>query len=79
MPDVRSAQPSKIQYPKVLVVDDEQNLVDLVRNYLLAEGFDVLEANDGLAALAVARVEQPVLIVLDVMLPGLDGITSAGG
>ncbi len=74
MPDVRSEQPSKIQNPKVLVVDDEQNLVDLVRKYLLAEGFDVLEANDGLTALEVARTEQPALIVLDVMLPGLDGI-----
>lgn len=59
---------------KVLVVDDEQNLVELVGRYLRAEGFTVLEARDGLQALEVARSEQPALLVLDVMLPGLDGI-----
>ena len=60
--------------PGVLVVDDERKLVDLVRGYLLAEGLHVLVAYDGLSALEVARAERPHVVVLDVMLPGLDGI-----
>jgi DNA-binding response OmpR family regulator len=59
---------------KILVVDDERNLVELVRGYLQAEGYQVVVAYDGLRALELARSEQPDLIVLDVMLPGLDGI-----
>ncbi|HEU5315441.1 MAG TPA: response regulator, partial [Chloroflexota bacterium] len=58
----------------VLVVDDERNLVDLVRGYLEREGFAVLTAHDGPAALEAARRARPDLVVLDVMLPGLDGI-----
>ena len=60
--------------PMVLVVDDEQKLVELVQNYLVAEGFRVLVAYDGIAALDIVRTRQPDLVVLDVMLPGLDGI-----
>jgi two-component system alkaline phosphatase synthesis response regulator PhoP len=60
--------------PGVLVVDDERKLVELVRGYLLAEGLQVLVAYDGLSALEVARAERPHVVVLDVMLPGLDGI-----
>jgi DNA-binding response OmpR family regulator len=60
--------------PRVLVVDDEQSLVDLVRSYLEAEGFTVLEANDGPTALEVAAREMPDVIVLDLILPRLDGI-----
>ncbi len=59
---------------RVLVVDDEQKLVSLVRSYLQAEGYEVLEAFDGIRALEMARAHQPDLVVLDVMLPGLDGI-----
>jgi two-component system, OmpR family, alkaline phosphatase synthesis response regulator PhoP len=58
----------------VLVVDDERNLVDLVRGYLAREGFVVLEASDGEVALEIARRERPDLVVLDIMLPGLDGL-----
>lgn len=58
----------------VLVVDDEPNLVDLVRGYLHAEGFEVLVADDGPAALDLARSRLPEVVVLDVMLPGFDGI-----
>jgi DNA-binding response OmpR family regulator len=57
-----------------MVVDDEPNLVELVRGYLEHEGFTVLTAADGLTALDVARTRQPELVVLDLMLPGLDGI-----
>ena len=60
--------------PRVLVVDDESNLVSLVRSYLEAEGFTVLVAYDGVQAVAQARSDPPDLIILDLMLPGLDGI-----
>ncbi len=58
----------------VLVVDDEQNLVELIRGYLEREGMSVLTAGDGLSALDLAREGQPDVIVLDLMLPGLDGL-----
>jgi DNA-binding response OmpR family regulator len=57
----------------VLVVDDDQKIVHLVRTYLEREGFRVVTAADGLAAITAAREHQPQLIVLDLMLPGLDG------
>lgn len=65
---------SRRQVPKILVVDDEQKQVDLVRGYLLAEGFEVFAASDGINALETARAELPDLLILDVMLPGLDGV-----
>jgi DNA-binding response OmpR family regulator len=58
----------------ILVVDDEARIVKLVRDYLERAGFDVLSAHDGETALTLARVEQPDLIVLDLMLPGVDGL-----
>jgi two-component system, OmpR family, alkaline phosphatase synthesis response regulator PhoP len=58
----------------VLIVDDESNLVDLVRSYLEREGFRVRTASDGPAALEAAHLEQPEVVILDVMLPGMDGI-----
>jgi DNA-binding response OmpR family regulator len=58
----------------VLVVDDEPNLVDLVRGYLEREGYAVLSAADGPTALDLARTAQPDLVVLDLLLPGLDGV-----
>ena len=60
--------------PRVLVVDDEAPIRTLVRGYLENEGFDVREAETGPAAVAGAREWTPDLVVLDVMLPGLDGI-----
>lgn len=60
--------------PKVLVVDDEPKIVDMVRKFLVKEGFQVLGAFDGPSALEVAAREAPDLVVLDVMLPGLDGL-----
>ena len=59
---------------RVLVVDDEANLVNLVKGYLEREGFAVSTAADGAAALALAREVRPDMVVLDVMLPKLDGI-----
>jgi DNA-binding response OmpR family regulator len=58
----------------ILVVEDEQRLRDLVRGYLEIEGFTVLVAGDGLTALDLARQHAPDLVVLDLMLPGLDGL-----
>lgn len=58
----------------VLVVDDEAHLVDLVTGYLEREGFNVLSAGDGPTALDLVRTHQPEVVLLDVMLPGLDGI-----
>jgi DNA-binding response OmpR family regulator len=58
----------------ILVVDDEARIVQLVRDYLERAGFGVLTARDGETALALARVEQPDLVVLDLMLPGADGL-----
>jgi two-component system alkaline phosphatase synthesis response regulator PhoP len=58
----------------ILVVDDEQPIVDLVASYLTAEGFMVHRAFDGLAALSLARAFRPDLVILDVMLPGIDGV-----
>jgi two-component system alkaline phosphatase synthesis response regulator PhoP len=58
----------------ILVVDDEQPIVDLVASYLMAEGYSVHRAYDGMEALTLARSIHPDLVVLDIMLPGLDGI-----
>ena len=59
---------------RVLVVEDEKNLVSLLRKYLEREGFEVHEALDGPAALEAAHTVDPDVIVLDWMLPGLDGV-----
>ncbi|GAB4441516.1 MAG: response regulator transcription factor [Chloroflexi bacterium OHK40] len=58
----------------ILIVDDEQPIVDLVASYLTAEGYAVHRAFDGPGALALARAARPDLVILDVMLPGLDGV-----
>lgn len=58
----------------VLVVDDEQPIRELVRTYLQRERLDVITAEDGTAALEAIRQHSPDVVVLDVMLPGLDGI-----
>jgi two-component system alkaline phosphatase synthesis response regulator PhoP len=59
---------------KILVVDDEVTLLNSVRAYLEQEGYTVQTAKDGSAALQAARVFQPDLVVLDIMLPEIDGL-----
>jgi len=59
---------------KALVVDDEPSIVDFIKLGLGYEGFEVRTANDGMKALALAREYAPDVIVLDVMLPGMDGM-----
>jgi DNA-binding response OmpR family regulator len=58
----------------ILVIDDEPQIADICRDYLTAAGFEVMVAHDGVKGLAVARKEQPDLVVLDLMLPGIDGL-----
>ncbi len=62
---------------KILVVDDEAKIVKLVRSYLEQGGFSVVEAGDGQTALIQARREKPDLVVLDLGLPGIDGMEVA--
>ena len=58
---------------KILVVDDDKNICELLRLYIEKDGFQVVIANDGKRALEMFRAEQPDLIMLDIMLPELDG------
>jgi two-component system OmpR family response regulator len=58
----------------ILVVEDEHNIASLIRLYLVNEGFDVTVVGDGTLGLAEAERLEPALIVLDVMLPGMDGL-----
>ena len=59
---------------KILVIDDEPSITNLVSAYLKPEGYEVYIAADGNAGLKAARAFKPDLIILDVMLPGMDGI-----
>jgi len=59
---------------KILLVDDERSILDVVAAYLTPEGYQVFTAVDGPSALKAARSFKPDLIVLDVMLPGMDGV-----
>src|SRR6266545_4126981 len=59
---------------KILVIDDEPSITNLVSAYLKPEGYEIYTAADGNAGLKAARAFKPDLIILDVMLPGMDGI-----
>ena len=61
------------QKKTVLIVEDEKNIVDIVRFNLQREGYDTLEAYDGAAGLALAREKHPDLVLLDVMMPKMMG------
>ena len=58
---------------KILVVDDEPNIVDILEENLSREGYTILKAYDGATALQIVLDEQPDLILLDCMLPRMDG------
>ena len=62
---------------KVLVIDDDRAIVDMVQLSLLLDGYDVSTAGNGEEGLAVAREVRPNVVVLDVMMPGMDGLTVA--
>jgi two-component system alkaline phosphatase synthesis response regulator PhoP len=59
---------------KILVIDDEPSILNLVTSYLKADGYEVFTSADGISGLKAARTFKPDLIVLDVMLPGIDGL-----
>ncbi len=59
---------------KILIIDDEPKIIEICQDYLHAAGFEVLRAVDGVQGLAAARHEHPDLVVLDLMLPGMDGL-----
>ena len=59
---------------RVLIVDDDAKIVELVKLYLIRDGYGVITAYDGTTALKLARESHPDLIVLDIMLPGIDGL-----
>lgn len=61
----------------IMVVDDESTIREVVRKYLELEGFQVIEATSGPAALSQIKEQRPNLIVLDIMLPGIDGFSIA--
>ncbi|MDO5396362.1 MAG: response regulator transcription factor [bacterium] len=58
---------------KVLIVDDDENIVELMRINLMKEGFDICTANDGEKAVELFRTETPSIVILDVMMPKMDG------
>jgi two-component system alkaline phosphatase synthesis response regulator PhoP len=59
---------------KILVIDDEPSIINLVSAYLRPEGYEVQTALDGAAGLKAARAFKPDLVILDIMLPGMDGL-----
>lgn len=60
--------------PAILVVDDDKKTVDLIRLYLEKDGYRILVAHDGRGAIDIARNRRPGLIILDLMLPKVDGL-----
>ena len=72
---LQATLPGKPRLPFVLVVDDEANFTRRLKMALEAAGFDAAAALDGEAALAQVAIRVPDLIVLDVMMPGMDGIS----
>ena len=72
--NIRQTPHESVTMPnKVLVVEDEANLLVALKYNLNSEGYDVFTAEDGEAGLALARREKPDVVILDVMLPKLDG------
>jgi len=63
-----------MESPRILVVDDEPNIVQLVSMYLARENYTVITAGDGQKAFDIVKTQEPDLVVLDVMLPSLDGL-----
>jgi CheY-like chemotaxis protein len=61
--------------PRILIVDDERDFIELVQYRLAGLGCDFIMANDGVQALSLARQFKPDLILLDILLPDLDGLS----
>lgn len=60
--------------PRILIVDDDPDIRRLLRDYLSQDGMEIVEANDGPSALAAFQRSSPDLVILDVMMPGFDGL-----
>ena len=65
---------SETKVRRVLVVEDNPLNLELVRDILVGAGYDVLEAADGAAGVQIAQLEKPDLVLMDLQLPGLDGL-----
>ena len=63
-----------IERKTILIVDDEKPIVDILVYNLQKEGYETLEANDGISAVEIATTQKPDLILLDIMLPKMDGL-----
>jgi two-component system, OmpR family, response regulator len=63
----------KVKGIRILLVDDEPNILEFLEMGLLNEGFEVTKAQDGMAAVTLAKQFQPHIVILDVMMPGMDG------
>ena len=61
--------------PRILIVDDEHDFIELLQYKLAGHGYDLIVANDGVHALSQARTQKPNLILLDILLPDLDGLS----
>lgn len=59
----------------ILIVDDEKPIVEILKHNLKREGYNSLEASDGMSAIEIALEKKPDLILLDIMLPKIDGLT----
>jgi DNA-binding response OmpR family regulator len=61
--------------PRILIVDDENDFIELLQYKLAGQGYDLIVASDGVHALSQARQMKPSLILLDILLPDLDGLS----
>ena len=61
--------------PRILIVDDENDFIELLQYKLAGHGYELIVANDGVHALSQARMLKPHLILLDILLPDLDGLS----
>jgi two-component system sensor histidine kinase/response regulator len=68
----------KVPFPKILIIDDEQIMIDLVKEILSKSDFQCVQANDGTAAIEKAQNENPSLILLDMVMPGMNGYEIIG-
>lgn len=59
--------------PLILAIDDEESMLKLLRTSLPLEGYDIVTASDGVSALELLEESKPDLVILDIMMPGLDG------
>lgn len=62
--------------PRILIVDDEPKIAELINKYATFEGYDTVEVNDGMKAIEICKVEDFDIIVMDIMIPELDGFSA---